>query len=139
MVSRILLAMAMTLGFGFWCGYAWHDDRAAIIKQQSQAIKQAGANIAQSAQQSQQVEASIHKSDSDIDQLNKAAQARLQKGKTHEPSIRTSGDAGNARGADNVAQAPAKPALAEVPDGAVDCGGDRLDLGTVRLLNRARD
>lgn len=144
MIQRIealiaAVALALTLGFGAGYHYKGQADQANVVKQATTALKKAGTSIVQSTEKSQQVEASIQHSDNEIDQLNKAAQVRL-KGKIYEPSIRTGSNPGDARGAINVVSTAAgATSLAQLPDGAGNCGDGRLDLGTVRLLNRARD
>jgi len=139
-VCTLLVAAALTVGFSV--GYHVKDQatQAAVVKQTTAAVKQAGANIAESAVRSQQVEAAIQQTDSNIDQLKAAAQARLQKGKTHETTIRVGGNAGHDNGAGRIATATTTEQPGPAGDAADDCGSDRrLDFGTVRLLNRARD
>jgi len=140
-IEALIAAVALTLAVGFGAGYYTKGQfaQAKVVKQVTAAVKQAGTNIVQSAEESQRVEASIQQSDNQIDQLRKAAVERLQKGKAHdEQRIAAGGHAGNADRTDNDATA-AQSALVEVRDGADDCAGDRLDFGTVRLLNRARE
>jgi len=107
--------------------------KADLADRQAQAVKDAGANIVHSVEQSQQVEATLRQSDNRIDQLRKAAADRLQKGKVHDAP----GKHAESAGMDGTAAAT-QP-LVEVPEHADGCdGSDILDFGTVRLLNRAR-
>jgi hypothetical protein len=139
-LRTLLLAMALTGLFAGWAGYYTKGqfDKAAVVTQQGKAIKTTANNIADSAQKSGQIEADIGKSDAQIDAIQKAVAARLQKGKHHEPGIAAGGHAGPEHVQDGVA-APAQGTAPLDPAAGDRCDRDTLDFGTVRLLNSARD
>lgn len=133
-----VLAMMLIMGFGAGYWTKMHVNDAGLLKQETKAIKTSAATVVKAAEKSQQVETSIQQSDTQIDQLKDAALARIKE-KQNAERIRPGSNDVHAGGPDHDA-ATAQAALAAVPECAgADHGGDALDFGTVRLLNRARN
>ncbi len=138
LAAAVILALAVGFGGGYYTKGKF--DVAAEVTQERKDIKQTAGNVVESMKQGAALEADVASDGVHIDQFKDAAAARVAKYQPKpEPHHAASSNSGVL---DGLHGQPAnnQPEAAAAAVGQVDCpgGGLVLDVGTVRLLNAAR-
>lgn len=137
LITAVALALAVGFGSGFYTKGKFTD--AAQVEEVREDARQTATNVVESVKQSAALEGAVIADGARIDQIKEAAAARVAK---YQPKQESRNASPNSRNDDSLFGQPHdQPEAAQAAVAPLGCpasGGLVLDVGTVRLLNAAR-